>query len=112
MTDSTYNGWTNYETWLVALWLDNSEGAQESTREQARECIEDAEGDKDEATYALEQIIKDAHEDYAPSLDGVYADLLNAALSSVDWREIARHYVDDAYDDWAKENAETEESEG
>ena len=23
MTDTTYNGWTNYETWNVALWMDN-----------------------------------------------------------------------------------------
>ncbi len=23
MTDTTYNGWTNYENWNVALWLDN-----------------------------------------------------------------------------------------
>ena len=23
MIDTTYNGWTNYETWNVALWLDN-----------------------------------------------------------------------------------------
>ena len=23
MTDTTYNGWTNYETWNAALWLDN-----------------------------------------------------------------------------------------
>lgn len=22
MTDTTYNGWTNYETWAVNLWLD------------------------------------------------------------------------------------------
>ena len=26
LMDTTYNGWTNYETWNVALWLGNDEG--------------------------------------------------------------------------------------
>lgn len=26
MTNNTFNGWSNYETWNVALWLQNDEG--------------------------------------------------------------------------------------
>ena len=33
MTDSTYNGWKNYETWNVALWLQNDEGLYNMARD-------------------------------------------------------------------------------
>ena len=26
LTDTDYNGWTNYETWNVSLWLNNDYG--------------------------------------------------------------------------------------
>jgi hypothetical protein len=26
LTDTEYNGWTNYETWNVALWINNNQG--------------------------------------------------------------------------------------
>jgi len=31
MTTKEYNGWTNYETWLVKLWIDNDEGGTYKT---------------------------------------------------------------------------------
>ena len=34
----SYNGWTNYETWVTALWLDNDYATQCFWRETARDC--------------------------------------------------------------------------
>ena len=32
MEDKKYNGWTNYETWLVNLWIDNDEAVQQNVK--------------------------------------------------------------------------------
>ena len=32
LTDTRYNGWTNYETWNVALWIGNDEGLYDLAR--------------------------------------------------------------------------------
>ena len=33
IAEQTYNGWTNYETWNVALWLQNDPGLYDLARE-------------------------------------------------------------------------------
>jgi hypothetical protein len=43
MSDQEYNGWTNYETWLVNLWMDNDPGSQDYYRETAKEMYDAAE---------------------------------------------------------------------
>ena len=44
MTNKEYNGWYNYETWMVNLWMDNNQGSHEMWREIARESIDADEG--------------------------------------------------------------------
>lgn len=36
MRDETYNGWTNWDTWAVNLWLTNEQEAHESAQAAAR----------------------------------------------------------------------------
>lgn len=94
-----YNGWTNYETWNVKLWMDNDEGSYHYWQGVTQEIIDnnkdDEELDKDKAIRELADRLQADHEENTPTVTGVYADLLNAALSEVDWYEIAESLIDD-----------------
>lgn len=103
MTKNEYNGWYNYETWVVNLWLDNEEGSQQYWSEQADEVLQSvrrsnwtSEDIKEAAISRLEDVLKEQHEEALPELTGFAADLLNAAMSEVNWREIAQHLVEAA----------------
>jgi len=86
--NTTYNGWTNYETWAVKLWMDNDRGSYEYWQERARANTD--------GEYNLSQELKSEHEDAMPEVPGVFADLLSAALSEVNWYEIAESLLEDA----------------
>ena len=90
----SYNGWKNYETWNVALWIDNDQGSYNEARDITRSL-----GDKD-APHKLADGLKDWIGEMAPDLGAsLFSDLLGAALSEVDWFEIAKHYIEDVLDD-------------
>jgi len=107
MNDKTYNGWTNYETWVVNLWMDNDEGTYDYWREVAQEVSNDLEEPTngltkmDEAVYILADRLKDFHEEAKDEIleqtkltASVWADLLGAALAETNWREIAEHLLE------------------
>ena len=110
MTKNEYNGWTNYETWAVKLWMDNEEGSSSYWAEAAREALEQAAesesafarmtgkeifSTEDKAAFALAATLKEQHEEALPEIEGFAADLLNAAMSEVNWDKIARSLIAD-----------------
>ena len=82
MTDMTYNGWTNKETWLVNLWWcdalpeffaedpDREDVSADEMEEQVRAMVEGCE--------ALSQL---------PA--GLLSDFINTCWAEVNWNELA-----------------------
>ena len=98
-----YNGWKNYETWKVALCIDNDVGSYRYWRGVAAECNDEGLSLKllhetthlERTVYLLSKRLKDEFSDNAPALDGTYGDLLGAALDEVDWHAISENLLEE-----------------
>lgn len=104
MTKKEYNGWTNYETWLVKLWIDNDQGTHNYWQDRTREIHDSALPDRtftqtENAALELADELKHEHEEIATQsgvpTTGFVADLFNAAMSEVNWHEIATSLIED-----------------
>jgi hypothetical protein len=103
----TYNGYSNYETWAVQLWIDNSESssaywsrlAEEVYNHQAAEqtyfsrtedaaCIL-ADKLRDSYNSGMERVLSDANANGT-----VWTDLLNASVCAVNFGEIAKNLME------------------
>ena len=104
MTNAKYNGWTNYETWVLKLWFDNDEGTQNYWMEQAADIREKVESSyewqtKEQAEIAeLANVLEDDMDEMAEQFMGnqasPLADIMNAGLSRINWREIAESIME------------------
>lgn len=103
-TGREYQGWANYETWAVKLWMDNEQGAYNYWREATQEAIANA-PDAEEvadgiwtpenaAKFHLADHLKNEHEEQLPEVKGFAADLLRGAFSEVNWTEIAASLIE------------------
>jgi hypothetical protein len=109
--EDRYNGWRNYETWNLKLWIDNDQGLAEHWQEAAGAAFDDTDDAADadirkrEAAEALAGQLKihvDFHADVlmalaneGPAITGFYTDLMTHAIGAVDYREIAEALIED-----------------
>lgn len=122
MTEAeNYNGWTNYPTWAVNLWLSNDQGLNDSTLDVVANYYDGAERDENvlptmdsagnmrapiwtlaqcqrfRVTDALKEWIDELRENeqrtgFLPTAS-IFTDLLGWALSSINWDELAEGWI-------------------
>ncbi len=110
----SYNGYSNYETWAVQLWIDNNESSSAYWRQLASELYyhqaeEPALGGlgmtkADDAIYLLADRLRDSYNNGMERIlndanvtGTVWADLLNASVCAVNFGEIAKNIMESIY---------------
>jgi hypothetical protein len=91
---SDYNGWTNYPTWAVNLWLANDQGLQSFVVESLSECA--GETRRIDSADWLKGFVRGYMESDEASMA---SDLLGYALDCVDWYEIATSWLEQIDDE-------------
>jgi|WetSurMetagenome_2_1015567.scaffolds.fasta_scaffold421272_2 hypothetical protein len=93
--EEKYNGWTNRETWLVALHLSNSEELYNSTIETLKKKVKYSFQKEDDLMYFVETLTNMSFDRNESSSSLLSADLIRTALSRVDWKEIVNSFKED-----------------
>jgi hypothetical protein len=96
MTDTTYNGWTNYETWRVRLEMFDGDFASDNEMD----------------AYDLGQHLREmAEETVSEQATGIALDYALAFLSAVNWYEIAAAMIEDYRPEADEDEEETDDAE-
>ena len=79
-----YNGWKNYETWNVTLWIDNDEGLYGFVRDGLANLLESNGNDWESVSLTeIKELIRDAFGSNKTP-DGV-----SLFDSAIDWSEVS-----------------------
>jgi len=92
----TYEGWSNYPTWCVNLWLSNDEGLYFSTLEMQKhyQGSQEDEPETEDDVFGFADAIKDLIEEFKPEVKGLYSDLLQWSISQANYEEIAKSWLE------------------
>ena len=115
MNKREYNGWYNYETWNFALWFnpDDFQDDMESISEdydrkpgpRSFSCLTD----EDQKINRFSDFLKDWFEDYLQETlvpfpwSGIAGDLLNSAVSEINFDDISKNWMGTYLETLAKE---------
>lgn len=100
-TDTTYNGWTNRETWLYNLWNGDSIFPEDYEDINAADLAVALKAETYDVINEYPQYVVDSlnsegenfWQDLAPSDDQTLTGAIKA-LSKINWFEIAEHIAD------------------
>lgn len=93
MAEEGYNGWTNYETFLLMLNLDNDQGTYNMMIDLVHDLLE---GNEDCDTYDFGQALKDNLEElFWVEEYGIYK--ICDTWTTRDWAEIDWYQIGEAY---------------
>ena len=83
MSDNTYNGWTNWETWQVLLWADNEQSLHREVCKFVKWAAPKAAFELKCTTFFHSMFPEGTHD-----MDGAHE------MNAVNWTEIAEHLED------------------
>jgi hypothetical protein len=107
MTEGKFFGWTNYETFQVALWLDRYKSLGRYWHDEVEAINHHLECSMYESTGIVsaaergmaklaEELTKAIHAGSPLQGPSLYAELLRSALRKVDWNQLTERLVADA----------------
>jgi len=92
MENEKYNGWSNYETWLVAMyWVDYLGNARREEQEETGEQIQWTEEQIRDLVWESEMAMANMTDHSA----GLAFTLFRNAWRVINWQEIAEHVNED-----------------